>query len=135
MKLNKFIEENALFSNSLISINEVKKVESIIGMKVGQQLKEYMVNYGYLIYEGIELYGITARQEVEDSDIVKQTLYLHKYFPSTKGYIAIENQGDGDYYLVDSRDTVYEFISEEGKLKSTGLKLFNYITQRFDDEL
>lgn len=122
-----------LQSNSLIDAKAVSIIEDITGVKVGKQLVEYMTTYGYLIYDSIELYGITARQEVKDSDLVKQTLYLHKYFPSTKGYIALENQGDGDYYIVDSTDTVYEFISEQNKLVETGLKLFDYIIKHFED--
>ena len=138
MDIKEFIKENknnVLQSNSLIDTNAVKDVENITGVKIGKQLAEYMTTYGYLISESIELYGITARQALEESDIVKQTRYLHKYFPSTKGYIALENQGDGDYYIVDSADTVYEFISEQNKLKDTGLKLFDYIIKRFEEAL
>ena len=134
MDIKQFVQENdVLVSNSLISSGTVDKVENLTGIKVGEQLKEYMTTYGYLIFESIELYGITARQEPDNSDLVKQTLYLHQYFPITKGYIALENRGDGDYCLVDSRDTVYEFISEQNKLKTTGLKLFDYILKRFEE--
>lgn len=136
MDLKQFIEENdVLVSNSLISPSKIKNIENLIKVKIGEQLRTYITTYGYLIFEGIELYGITARQHLGDSDLVKQTLYLHKYFTSTKGYIALENQGDGDYYLVDSQDNIWELISEQNKLKSTGLKLFDYILKRFEEAL
>ena len=134
MDIKQFIQENdVLKSNSLIEASTINDVENTIGIKVGKQLIEYITTYGYLIFEDVELYGITARQGIEESDMVKQTLYLHKYFPGTKGYIALENQGDGDYYIVDSTDTVYEFISEQDKLNNTGLKLFDYIIKRFEE--
>lgn len=126
-------ENDVLQSNSLIKCEAINEVEKAVGIKLGQQLIKYITTYGYLIFESVELYGITARQGIEESDMVKQTLYLHKYFPSTKGYIALENQGDGDYYIVDSTDTVYEFISEQDKLKNTSLKLFDYIIKRFEE--
>ena len=136
MDIKQFIEENGvLVSSSLISPSEIKNVENLIKVKIGEQMRNYITTYGYLIFEGVELYGITARQHLGDSDLVKQTQYLHDYFPSTKEYIALENQGDGDYYLVDSRDTVYEYISEQNKLTSTGLKLFDYILKRFEEVL
>lgn len=132
--IKQFIQENdVLKSNSLIDVNTINDVENVTGIKIGKQLIEYITTYGYLIFGDVELYGITARQGIEESDMVKQTLYLHKYFPSTKGYIALENQGDGDYYIVDSTDTVYEFISEQDKLNNTGLKLFDYIIKRFEE--
>lgn len=134
MDIKQFIQENdVLKSNSLIDVNTINDVENVTGIKIGKQLIEYITTYGYLIFGDVELYGITARQGIEESDMVKQTLYLHKYFPSTKGYIALENQGDGDYYIVDSTDTVYEFISEQDKLNNTGLKLFDYIIKRFEE--
>lgn len=73
MDIKEFIKENknnVLQSNSLIDTNAVKDVENITGVKIGKQLAEYMTTYGYLIFESIELYGITARQALEESDIL-----------------------------------------------------------------
>ena len=75
---------------------------------------------------------MNSRQGLE-SDMVKQTRYLHKYFPATFAYVALENQGEGDYYLVNSNDEVYEYFSEQGQLLKTGLTLFDYIVQRFEE--
>ena len=118
------------YSNALINEDFLQKVESTIGIKMGQELKEYLLQYGYLGYEFIEFYGVNSRQNLK-SDMVTQTLYLHKYFPQTQAYVAIENQGEGDYYLVDSQDIVYEFISEKNTLNNTKLKLFDFILSRF----
>ena len=131
MNIKQFVLNNAVdYSNALINEDFLQKVESTIGIKMGQELKEYLLQYGYLGYEFIEFYGVNSRQNLK-SDMVTQTLYLHKYFPQTQAYVAIENQGEGDYYLVDSQDIVYEFISEKNTLNNTKLKLFDFILSRF----
>ena len=131
MNIKQFVLNNAVdYSNALINEDFLQKVESTIGIKMGQELKEYLLQYGYLGYEFIEFYGVNSRQNLK-SDMVTQTLYLHKYFPQTQAYVAIENQGEGDYYLVDSQDIVYEIISEKNTLNNTKLKLFDFILSRF----
>lgn len=47
--------------------------------------------------------------------------------------IAIENQGEGDYYLVDSEDVVYEYDVSLKRERKTGKKLFEHIVQRFEN--
>ena len=67
---------------------------------------------------------------------MKYYLYhLHKYFPKTINYIAIENRGDGNYYIVDSNDNIYKYISEQDKIVDMQLKLFKYIMNRFNEIL
>ncbi|MCR5772415.1 MAG: SMI1/KNR4 family protein [Butyrivibrio sp.] len=132
MSLKAFIENNEVTSTTrLIDEATLIEAEKIIGITFGNQLKEYILTYGYLSYKFAELYGINSNQKIE-SDLVRQTLYLHKYFPIVNKYIAIENQGDGDYYVVDSSDHVFEFDSDLGELSDTGFKLFDYILDRFD---
>jgi len=57
-----------------------------------KELTQYILEYGYLGYKHIELYGIDSKQKSE-SDMVKQTKYLNKYFPKTVGFIVLENAG------------------------------------------
>lgn len=119
-------------SDSLIDKSKINEIESVCGVTIGNDLADYILNYGYLIYSSVELYGITARQGAE-SDMVTQTLYLHKYFAKTRGYVALENQGEGDYYLVDSEDRVFEYDSELDELTDTKLSLEDYILSRFHE--
>ena len=74
---------------------------------------------------------MNARQGL-NSDMVKETLYLHEYYPETKEFVAIENQGEGDYYLVNGRDEVYEYYANLGKLVQMKYTLFEYIVHRFE---
>lgn len=129
--LESFVEKNSVEkSDSLIDEKMLKQIENYIGVKIGGILSQYLLKYGYLSYEYIELYGITKLQGT-DSDMVKQTLYLHEYFPLTKKCIALENQGEGDYYLVNSEDKVFEYDTELGELTDMKLNLEDYILQRF----
>ena len=135
MDLNEFIcKNNVDFAAYLIKEADLRLVEKELGVKFGPQLSAYLLDYGYLGFESVEFYGMNARQGM-NSDVVKQTLYLHKYYAKTSPYVAIENYGEGDYILVDSDDNVLRFISEENTLKKVGKKLFEYILIRFQAEL
>lgn len=132
MDIQTFVIQNEVeYSDSLIEASDIPKIENAIGVSLGDELKTYILTYGYLAYKFSELYGVTARQLL-DSDLVKQTQYLHLYYPETSSLIAIENQGEGDYYLVDSEDNVFELDTELKSLIPTSKKVFEYIIQRFE---
>ncbi|MCD7883436.1 MAG: SMI1/KNR4 family protein [Lachnospiraceae bacterium] len=132
MSLETFIlNHNVDRGRDLIDSDFLKKAENEVEVKFGNELKQYLLTYGYLGYGYAELYGMNLRMGL-NSDMVKQTLYLHKYYPVTAQYVALENQGDGDYYLVDSNDRVFEFETGEAQLRETGWSLFEYIEQRFE---
>ncbi|MCR5530097.1 MAG: SMI1/KNR4 family protein [Saccharofermentans sp.] len=129
--LTDFVEANEVQTTTrLISEIQLVDVEKRIGIKFGPELKYYVLNFGYLSYKHAELYGVNSNQFLE-SDLITQTEYLHKYFPVTSELIAIENQGEGDYYMVDSDDNVYEYDSELQELTDWKIKLNEYILSRF----
>lgn len=133
MDIKQFIVENDVIkSKNLIDRDLLQYVEHLVGIPFGKELTAYIMTYGYLIFEDVELYGINERQGL-DSDMVKQTQYLHQYFEVTLPYVALENRGDGDYFLIDSKDQVYEFIAEQNKLVKTEFTLFDYIVHRFEN--
>ena len=133
MGLNDYIDANEVeFTQNLIDQEDINNIEKKIDISFGNELSEYITKYGYLAYKHIELYGINSKQLME-SDMVKQTQYIHKYFPKTISYIALENVGDGYYMLVSPNDEVYEFSSESDTVKDTGKKLFDYILARFEE--
>lgn len=133
MNISEFIKDNEVeFTNNLVSIDFVDEVEKEIKVKFGGELIKYIIKYGFLAYKHIELYGINSNQKIE-SDMVKQTVYLHEYFPKTAAYIALENIGDGNYAIVSSEDEVLEYSTEYDSLSDTGLKVFAYILKRFQE--
>ena len=131
-KLDAFVESHDVdYSSYLVNNAFIKSAESIMGVTFGKSVKAYILQYGYLGYGHIELFGINSKQGMK-SDMIKETLNIHEYYPVTKDMIAIENQGDGDYYLVDSHDKVYELNRDTEKLVSTGLDFYSYILERFN---
>ena len=133
MRLREFVNNNDVeYTKNLVSVDDISDIEETLGISFGGELTKYILQYGYLAYKHIELYGINSKQ-MGDSDMVKQSLYLHDYFPKTKDYIALENVGDGYYALVSENDDVYEYSSEEDSMHNTGLKLFDYILERFQE--
>lgn len=131
MNLAEFVRNNDVdYSFNRISENNLFEIEKTIGMSLGSQLKQYILEYGYLGYKHIELFGVNNHQGI-NSDMLNKTQRLHKNFEKTMGLIAIEDQGDGDYYLVDSNDMIYRFVVANNELCSQNIYLFEYILQRF----
>ena len=132
MDIKEFIANNDVDrSNDIINVSMIGQAEKAVGVHFGEELTEYLLKYGYLGFEYVEFFGMNPRQGLK-SDLIEQTLYMHKYFPATSDLIAIENQGEGDYYLVDSEDVVYEYDTSLKQLSKTDLKLFEYVMERFE---
>ena len=133
-RVESFIANNqVLFTTNLLNEEEVKEIESVMSVKIGNKLKEYIIKYGFLSFEHIELYGINSKQGT-NSDMVKTTLMVHEYYPSTKSMIVLENRGDGDYILVDNADNIYELdTSINTNVIPLNKGLFDYIIDRFEE--
>lgn len=112
-----------------IKKSDIIAVEIYLGMKIGDQLKDYLINYGYIGCGFVEMQGINRRMMMR-SDMIKNTMLMHEQHPNTKGLIIIENQGDGDYYLVDSRDNMYRYLEERDHLTNLHINLYEYISKR-----
>ena len=120
------------YSVSRIDAEEIKKYEALMGTEFGVQLREYIVNYGYIGYKHIEMYGINAAQG-ESSDMIKTTIALRKKDSQLNDLIVIENQGDGEYYFVDSKDQVYRYFQGSKELSKISVDMESYIVHRLMD--
>lgn len=136
MTLKDFVEqyEDVEKLEELVTEEFLEKVEETLNLKFGNKLKNYILDFGYLAFEYVEFYGINPVQGF-DSDLITQTQYLHKSFPQTYNLIAFENQGDGDYFLVDENDKMFEFDSVLKELKCINQNLEEYILDRFNTVL
>ena len=131
MTLIDFIKNNDVdYSFNRITSDMISELESKLKTRFGEQLKKYVTEYGYLGYKHVELFGVNNHQGI-NSDMIKKTLRLYERFEKTRGLIAIEDQGDGDYYLVDSNDKVFRFVLANDELVAQNIDLFEYILQRF----
>ena len=134
MDYKEFVKQNDVdCTKNLINEQELDELEKNVGLKFGSQLKDYILSYGYLGFLAVEFYGINSKQK-EKSDLITQTLYLHKYFDKTKQYIAFENIGEGRYILVDECDNMYSYSSEQDSIRSLGVDLGEYILGRLKNK-
>lgn len=117
------------FSPAPIKESDIITVEVYLDAQIGDQLKEYLTEYGYIGCGFVEMHGINRRMMMR-SDMIKNTMIMHEHHPKTKGLIIIENQGDGDYYLVDSSDNMYRYLDTRNELTNLHMTLFDYISQR-----
>lgn len=131
MTLIDFVNNNDVdYTFNRVAQNKLCEIEKETGFSFGEQTKKYILDYGYLGYKYVELFGINSTQGVK-SDMVEKTLRLNNRFAKTKGLIAVEDQGDGDYYLVDSNDMIFRFVAANNELVKQDIDLFEYILQRF----
>jgi len=118
------------YTKNLISVLDLLKFEKLLNVKFGKILKEYLLRYGYIGFQSIEFYGINSKQ-LEKSDMITQTLYLHTYFPKTKGLIAFNNMDEHDYALVDSEDKIYYYNTITDEMIDMNLNLCDFILNEF----
>lgn len=134
MNLNDIVKQYKCdYSENLPSQHDIKLAEENININFGNQLMNYLSNYGYLGCGSIELFGLNSRQGL-NSDLFEKTKYLNHYFDVTKGYIALENINDSIYALLDSNDNVYSFNAQDSSIKALNIKLNDYIIKRFEGE-
>lgn len=117
------------FAKHRIKEGSLQAYEKMLNCKFGEQLKKYLLDLGYISYRSVELYGITADQGV-DSDLIKTTKRLQKSFPALKGLIAVENQGDGDYYFVDQNDRMFRFLIASKEVIDLHMSFEDYVISR-----
>ena len=130
MNLKEFIDNHEVdYSFNRVDESFLPEMEELVGVSLGKQLINYIIKYGYLGYDYVELFGINNSQGIK-SDMIQRTLFLHKQFGVTVGFVAIEDQGDGDFYLVDENDKVYHLMPDKS-MKDTGLDFEGYILNRF----
>ena len=131
-KLKEFVKKNDCdFSKFLPSEDLVNEAEKVLNIKFGEQLRKYLLTYGYLGYKYIMFAGLVANMGLK-SDLVGETLANHKYFKETEGLIYIEDQGDADYYMIDSDDFVYRICPGAHIFEKLNIKLFDYMLERFE---
>ena len=57
MDIKQFISENNVEqSNALIDVKMLEQAEREVGVNFGEELTEYLLKYGYLAFEYVELY-------------------------------------------------------------------------------
>lgn len=117
------------------SAETIRLVESALGASLGRQLKEYLMEFGYLGCGPIEFYGVNEMQK-EKSDLVKTSQMLRNASGVLSGYVAIECIGDDLYAMCDSEDKMYKVVLADGvRVQPMNMNLLQYAVKRLNNQL
>lgn len=119
------------FSNNLINENNIASFENEIESKFGDELKYYILNYGYLAMNDIEFFGINSKQ-MSKSDMIQTTKDLHTNFNLTQNLIAFMKSTDDIYYLIDENDKMFRFDSVVSTLTPLEIDLITFIKNQLE---
>ena len=117
------------FSNCRIKVEDIPIFEEHLGTKFCQQLKNYLLEYGYIGYKSFEMLGINRKQYFE-SDMVKETLAFYELCPEYKGKAVVVFKNDkDDFYILEEDNHIVRVITggNAGVLISTHLTLEGFI--------
>lgn len=112
----------------------LRDMERLLDVRLGQQLRTYLLTYGCICIGGTEFYGATMRAALR-SEIVLHTEFLHSQFAKTNNLVAIEPIRNGQYPLVSSDDSVSFYDPERDVLTASGVDLDTYILGRVRQEI
>lgn len=96
-----------LESTKPATTEEIKEFEKELSIKLGHEYKSFLKEFGSLEMEYIEIYGIYSTNKAIPSALFS-TIYAReniKEFP--KDLIVFYEAGDGSFYCVDSKDSVF----------------------------
>lgn len=131
MQLKEFVEKYGLEScSNRVDKDFLYEVKKKLGVAINSQLEDYLLKYGHLAYGHIEFLGMNSKQ-LWDSDMIATSVRLHKKFEKTQGLLAIYNNGDGDYYLVDGIGFVHRFVAMNNMLFPVNQDLNTFIVSFF----
>lgn len=123
-------------SKNLVSEDFMAEVENVLHFKIGEQLRKYLLDYGYIAFGNTELSGINSLQGM-DSDMIKDTLKLREISNLTDQYVVIENIDSHSLVLCDKEDKMHSAVSGDlANYKITPLNktLFEFIMSRYHKE-
>ncbi|MEM4260416.1 MAG: SMI1/KNR4 family protein [Candidatus Woesearchaeota archaeon] len=134
LKIINFIVENLKKVDVIGDVDEetIKDAEGKLGISFPSQLREIIKNFGCISYKQWELFGLGVK-ESSHLNIVKNTLELREYkLPET--YIPFISFDDGAYAVVDSNNSVYEFVINSSNVKKIDDNLDDFLYNLFSSE-
>ncbi len=126
MSLNEILDQIPdLIAGTGASEKEIEKAEETLGVKFAKDYKEYLLNYGAIMFDGHELTGISKADYL---DVVHVTKDQRKYYSdkNAEEMYVLENLGfDGIVVWQTFDGAVYE--TENGHRKIIAHSLVEYI--------
>ena len=125
--------KDILYSKDLPSINTITSAETKLDFKFGKQLRQYLMEFGFLYFPPAELYGINEKQQMR-SDLISNTLMLRETYPQLNNLIVLEDRDDGNFICCDSDDNILNFIpAEQDEIIDLKTDLEQYLLNRIDE--
>ena len=110
----------------------ITSAETILDMKFGSMLKEYLATYGYLACEDVEFYGL-AEDPRQDDGLTRRTLAMRETAYWTRNFAAILDLGDGLLALCDSDDMVYIADIDANTICANSISLAEYLDYKLKE--
>ena len=99
---------------------------------LGEQFSKFLIEHGYLDGDGKELLSWLGGKESEG---VKENRWCREFYgDSFTGYIAVENDGFGNFYLVDSNDDMYFLNHENGQVARLDKKFNEHYNKLLNED-
>ena len=126
MTLNEILDQIPdIIAGTGASEKEIEQAEVTLGVKFAKDYKEYLLNYGAIMFDGHELTGISKADYLDVVDVTKDQ---RKYYDDKNAgeMYVLENKGfDGIVVWQTSDGSVYE--TENGHRKIIAHSLVEYI--------
>lgn len=93
-----------------VNENDVKEFEESLSVKVGEEYKNFLLEFGSLEVEYFEFYGY-VKNNTDLLNAVSLTLQQRKNIENfPKDLIVFYNGGDGSIYCINSNDEIFRCI-------------------------
>lgn len=119
--------DSTLHTNSgNVTDMEIKEAEKQLNSNFGSEMKEYLLTYGSISFNSVELYGLGFSDKYYLNIVVATKELRDMGLPM--GYFPIFDIGDGHYAVVSQDDVVYEWVYYESCInRKIANSLFDYI--------
>lgn len=115
------------------SETQISDLESKLGIKIGEQYREFLKEFGVLSVEYLEFYGIAKSDDCIPSAVFA-TLSAREDIDFYKDFVVVQDIGEGSFYCIDSNDNVY--LCEYGefdKPKDLKMKFKDFLIKEINE--
>lgn len=107
---------------------EIERAEKELGLCFAEDYREYLLNFGTVSADGIELTGLNVSARLNVIDVTKEERRYGRNFPE-QAYI-VENPGIGNLLILqEASGIIYEY-ERQGKRRPIAASLSEYLENR-----
>lgn len=100
------------------TVEQINEAENRLGLKFPEEYKEYLLNYGAIRFNGVELCGLNASGYLNVVEATEKEKMVNLSFP--KGMFVVEDLGiDARLIICDEKGNIYLLQRDKKKLICT----------------